>query len=301
VFIKVQETLYPMGKTLDMATEPFGKTYNLLKRDFKTIGKEFLKVYGLIFLIQMLGIALIVVVALILAGGAMLSPSLVNDILGNGPLLVALLGAGFLGFFVFMVLTMAISTVTYNIVHERLKNSSVGIVGKATELLAPVTGYALITSLFMIVLVAIVGGVAILAQSSVLAGLIVVFMAFLMFMGMIVFGFLLQFTLIEVALRKRGVIDAIRHSVRLVMRNLVPTFAFNIFLMLVIFAVGAVFAAMQQMLNFLFIMSILNIFFVLIPLVILMVVSLIQSVVIAMVMIPAQYFYWKSIGGLDAE
>lgn len=286
-----------MGETIDFVTLPFRKTYELLKKDYRELGIEFTKLYALTFLV--------VIVAILIAGALVLLTAFFANSYLMGIINIVVLVFGVAIFLITLVITSALTGVFYNVVHEKLAGKKIRIIEKTRELTAPMGRYAIVMLLvYGVPLLGMPLAIVVFGSSftSSMAGVIFLAVALVVIAPIyFILAFFLQFAVLEIVLNRRGVIDSLKQSYALVRKNLLVTFGFDVVFVLVIFAIAAAFRVISSILGFFAALSI--IFFPLLILLILamVVLILIQSVVTSLITIPAQYYFWKSIGGMGAK
>jgi hypothetical protein len=172
--------------------------------------------------VALLGISLQMVFVLIVAamGTAVGNAGGAEALAIGGMALIVVLGVAF------FIVTTAISATPYCIVDGMLADKRTGIISKARELLRPVAGYCgVILGAFLVVL-----GIA-LATNMVIGGLAGGFIMLLVLVAVVATVFLFQFALPEIAVAKKGALDALKSSFILVSKNLWTAIFFDILML----------------------------------------------------------------------
>jgi hypothetical protein len=277
---------------LDMIINPFRETWKLNKKSFRDLFIDFAKIYFITFIIGGLigGAIIAMVVALGVTGS-------IAEIISNPPLLVGLALIGAILFAGISIITTAITTTMYPTVKAREKGKGIPIIKTAKEFLPRVAKYLLIVwgamflifipALIVVMIALFVEGLGILVFAAPLVALISLIVY-------VVFAFLIQFAIIELAIKGKGAMDSINASVAMVKKNWLAVLGFDIMVFLVAFAIGLVSSVIQQIAGFLMVFAIINIAIMVLVIGLIVLISVITAVVTAMATTPAFYFFWRS-------
>jgi|GEM_PF-3729537 len=282
-----------MGETIESVVAPFKETYALLQKGYREIGIEFAKVYAISF-------ALWIPVVLVM-GALMLVSAFFADSYLKGIISIIAIVLMVLVMFIVVVLGTALSGVFYSIVHEKLAGKRISIIGKTKELAAPMARYVVVMALLYGVPLLALLGLVLLAGGSMAGGILMLIGIVAILPLMLLFSFIFQFSILEITLNRKGAVESLKRSLALVKKNLLVTFGFDVAVIMVVFGISAAFSVVTNIVSF---FAVGAVFFL--PLMILLIIAAVllifaQSVVTMMVMAPAQYYFWKSIGGMGAK
>jgi len=231
-----------MTEAVEYFLESWGKGYDLIKRTAQPLFMDLLKVNALSTAVSGIGLILIALIVLSVAGGEFLA-MMTAETYTSAPVLPAF-GAGvllaiLLAFIILVVsslIEVAISSVSYNVVENRSANKPTAILAQLRKNFFPVIGLSFITWLLMLVV-----GVPLLIMVSVSAigGPLVcltVPLAILVFIALVI---VLQFSTMELILGGKGVVDSMKASFSLVRANLASVIVLDIVLAVILLAVYA--------------------------------------------------------------
>ncbi|MBU0532855.1 hypothetical protein KKB44_05170 [Candidatus Micrarchaeota archaeon] len=281
-----------MGNDLDSVGKSLNDTFKFLTKNYKMEFTEFVKIYLLMYVVAILGILIIGGAAFLILGSMIVLP--------NTPWILAIIGlVALLIVLIFVILTTSISSTAYTVIDKK----ELDIFGKIKEILVPVAKYFIGMGLLKIAVFGIPAIIVLFGflnnqQLMLWLGVLLFILCILVW---IVIGFFIQFALVEIVIRKKDGIEAIKDSYRLVKKNIVATVVFDILLMVAMFAINAVFGAIQNLVGVVFIFGIFNIAFMVLGGIFMIVIMFFQSIIMGMIMIPAQYFFWKAIGGSNKK
>ncbi len=293
-----------MGESIDTVSKSFGESWQLLKTQFRGLALDFGKIYLLVYVVSIIAIVLFL---LLFAGLGLFSADEYGS-LGAGFItklsqnVLPIVFFGGILYVVFSILQSAIGNSAYAAVNNRTGGKKFPLLGTVRQLIMPMAAYEI---LMMCIALIVFGVPALLLISSFASFVespeaffggfgISILLFFLFFIIWIIIAFFIQFSLPEIVLNKRGVIEAFKRSMALVRQNIVATFLFDIALIVVILTISGIFQIFFTIIQigfvFSFIVPLMILLFILI-----MIVALIQSIVTGMAMTSLQYFFWKKI------
>lgn len=300
-----------MADEVETASSALKEAYALLKSDYKPLAAEFAKVYGLYFLVYIVGFGATVGIGALGVIGLLQ----MGDFMANLALWVVLGIALLALFLVLSIAVLAISAVP-SIVHGWAKGAKTDVVAKAAGLLGPMAGYCAIMLLFGLamllpailvfaVLFGIAGGGGAAAESLWTGAMFGIFGAIAMLMVIsivwLLVTFFIQFAIPEMVINGAGAFDALKRSYRLVAGNMAATFVFDVVIVIITMAISMVFGVFNQLAQVMFALGSISFAFLAAAGVLLLIVAFLQSLVIALVVTPAIYIFWKKIGGIGAS
>ena len=262
-------------------------------KNFRELAVRISKIYLLTFGLFVAALIIIVAPALALGGASLFSGSwaLLFPLLALA--IVVLLAVGFVNASINMVRFIAVEDVA--------KKAQTRIIASATPLISSVVVYSIASLLLVVVFVGIpvlLGSMVGFSGSAGTVGLLafVLAIAFAL-VFLILFSLFVQFSALEIAINKKGGIEALRSSYALVRNNLAAVIIYDIILFIISFAIGMVFGVINQVLSFGMAMGAFNIALLVIVVCIYAVVVIAESILINTVLTPVEYFFWKSLGG----
>lgn len=278
--------------TLDMVVAPFKETWKLIEKSYKELFIDFAKVYLLTFLFGAIAGGAIIAFMLALGIGASIA-----DLLTNPPILIAIALIGGIIFVGISIITSAISTTMYPLVEARTKGKRIDIIKTAIDFIPRMAKYLLLVwgiSILIFLPGVVVLGIALFVESLGLLALLAPLMVLISVGAYLIFAFLIQFAIIELALKKMGPVEAIKTSMAKVKRNWLVVLGFDILVFLVSLAIGVLSSVVQQGISFLGILAIVNIALVALVFILAVILMLITTILTAMATIPAFYYFWRS-------
>lgn len=224
-----------MGKSIDLVEKSAREGYELAKKNAKRIFMDLLKVEFLAYGIYAAAVILAVVIASIffwdwivavfeLQQGTELTPPSFSGMNIAGMLII-------IGIFIVSGLLGSVATtVTYNVVDNVSAGKKTSILKHFKENMFPIIKLSIITwavtvVLFLPFLLPLLLG-ALAACLSCIFGLLSIVLLVLFFL-------FIQFSAIEIVVRKKGVIDSIKYSVSLVRKNFFAVILLDILLFLI--------------------------------------------------------------------
>jgi len=212
---------------LGMIRDAFLKGLQLTSREWKGIFREFLAVNAF---------ALLILLFSVIAGGAMIFFGM------NGGAEMASISGAIIIIVLFLLVSSAASSISYNIIEERISGLKHDIWGDFRKNLLPVSAYTIILWLTIGIFAFLPTFVLGLLESGSFVSEIALGLAsqIYYYLALFLIGFVLQFSLFELVIAKAAVLQSMGKSVSIVKRTGIETMLFYI--------IGGIFSTMVQIL-----------------------------------------------------
>ncbi len=224
-----------MGGTVDNISGSVDRTYRLIKASTRQLFTGMLKITALSIAVSMAGLLIAAVLFF------MLNPGLVSS-LSSGTYLPAFSGQLLQSLIILIPLLMiigfvseAITSVSYNLVDNIAKKKPTAIIGQAVTNFVPVA----ILNIVMLAAFIIIFSPALLAVWAG-GGLAICIVLPLIIIAYILFVFFTQFAIVEVVIKRQGIMEAIRGSFLVVRSLLVETFVYDILVVIIALGMAAI-------------------------------------------------------------
>lgn len=286
MFLKVLQIVLGMASTIDTVVTSYGEGFNLLLRNLPGLFVDFIKIY---LLSMILTVAFGLVFAVLLIGGSGIISGISSNIVG-----MLVLGIAIMGFYLIIQITAtSVSAVGFGAVHERARKGQVAVIDKAKALLRPVSRYIIVATLAQLVTILPIIIVTTMMPVDIMT------IAIFLVLGLLwlLFLYLVQFALPEIAVGNRDGFGAIKESVRIVKSNPIGVLLFDIVLVILILVITIAFMILNQLLAISGLMGATDLALMLVTVVVVLGLGILQSILIALLTMPAQYFYWMALGG----
>lgn len=293
-----------MDETADFVKGSLEKAYSLIKKNAQELFIEFLKVGVLSTTISMVGLLLTGAVLFIFLG-ASLAGYLANLADGSAPL-PALSTEGILGMIVAAMvwlisalISSAIGSVAYNVVDASARRKQItSIREQFRKNIVPIIKLDLLKWGVIVILFLPIATSLAFGSIGTLIGLCI--LPILLLIAYIIFAFLIQFSMLELLLGGRGVLESIKSSASLVRANLLSVIVLDILLVVITIAASAGTKVIETLLQFIpSIFSLLGawgmaagyaIFFVMLIALYTLVFAATQTIIL-----PIMYYFWKGL------
>ncbi len=288
-----------MGKTIDYVVESARKGYKLIKKSAVSLYIDLLKVSVLSTVISLGGLVLIGLVLFAFFGTDVGEALMGVATPESGTMLVVFLLIAILIYVVFLFLSNAVASVSYNVIENRASGKGTSIIAHAKENLMPVVRYTIVFWAVLLVVALPILLSLLLGGIGAVVGMC--FFSALALMIYVLFPFFIQFGMFELILGKKGAIDSMKSSSRLVKANILPVILLDIILVVIIFAVGAGLSLFSSILEFIIAAFSLAgtggmLLGFAIYVVLYMAVSILISTASATIIFPLVYYFWKGLG-----
>ena len=236
-----------MEGTIDIIKNAFSDAWKMWKKSGKDFFVDLLKISLLQWAIYGIVTIILVSAALILMGGAvegatgMETLSLLTGNIAFVALAVLLVVASWL-------VASVLGSVVFNVVDNRANGKKTEIVKRFKTNFIPVTGYiALVIVISIIICLPIVLGYLFTSGASVLSilGGMCLF-GFVSVVFYLLFAFLIQFSMLELVIERRGVVESLKSSYALVKKNIVTVLLFDIVYIIIAFGIGSITSVIER-------------------------------------------------------
>jgi hypothetical protein len=212
-----------------VAADLISPSLDFSRKNFKDLLIKYIKVYLAYYLaapVLILILGLITLLPLMLLAGGI--DNIGNYISSNSPISILLL-IWLAIVYVFVIwITFAIHYIRYPITHEQFEKKYSGIWPVFNRIKFPSFGFMVLNFTFGILslLIPVVLLLVFFGQSTISnIGILVIYFVWLFFMG--IFLFLTQFWIWELLIEKKGLIESLKYSLQLVVKNFLPVLVFD--------------------------------------------------------------------------
>ncbi|MFH1520962.1 MAG: hypothetical protein ABID61_04920 [Candidatus Micrarchaeota archaeon] len=303
VFKAYDQRFYTWILTFRQLLMLFPMDGHFYKKKGKNTAIEFTKIYSLSICLSFLEFLILAAIIVIGAGSVLFAGFGSNEYIYNiaaalvsNILIIAGLSIPII--LIFRIINAAVGAVPYLVVGDRKTT----LISDVISLLVPVGGYAIAAFLLQVVVFIIPAAIMIIV---VLAGIdvwiVIIIMLIILaitFAIWVVIRFLIQFGMLELVINKKGVIESIKASMTLAKENWKMILIFDVAMFIVLIVIGVVSEAVMYILQMFFYISVMIPPLIVIVLLLFVLISLIQSVLTGLIVIPIQYIFWKSVNGV---
>jgi hypothetical protein len=239
-----------MAKTIDTVKGAFSDALKMWERRGKEFFVDLAKVSILEWAVFIVPMVILVSLALIMLGSTSLLDEdvAVTTLLGNIAFMVIAVILILIAYFVSIVF----ASVRFNIVDNRMKGKDTGIINQFKANFVPYSLYTILVGLIGIVLLLPVLLGFLLSGPSDDSGYIFRILGNMCLFGFIsvilymFFAFFIQFSKFELIIERAGIVESLKRSYRLVRKNLVTVFIFDIVYIIIALVVGSVSSVIQR-------------------------------------------------------
>jgi hypothetical protein len=278
-----------MPGALDTVATAFSEAFGFFGKNPGELTVAFLKVALVSFVIQMAFAAVAIGAVFAIDGAAGNIAVMAVAGLGGLVLVLGLVAAN-----------LAATAVPYLIVHEGTKGKKVPIIANVKKLFLPMVRYSLVV-IGLTVAVFALPVIFILAtgaggEEMALLGSLLMLLAVIVFLGVI---FLVQFAIPEIAVNGRGVVEGLKRSAALVRGRLAATFIYDIILIAAVFVFSLIFGIAQTVLTSGASPS--SVSGVIVVFTLSSIASLAEALVLSLISVSLNYFFWRAISGAPSK
>ncbi len=288
-----------MGDTIDTVKGAFSDALKIWEKRGKGLFVDLAKLSVLEWAVFIVPVVILGSLALIMLGSTTLleSDAAVSALLGNLAFMVIAVILILITYFV----SIAFSSVRFNIVDNRTKGKDTAIIDQFRANFVPYSLYTILVGLIGIaILLPVLAGFLLSGPADDsgyalrILGNICLF-GFISVVLYMFFAFFIQFAKFELIVGREGIVDSLKISYRLVRKNIVTVFIFDIVYVIVALVVGSIASVVQRV--FITAAQILMIFGSIagaaLSILLYIVIAFIIGIISNFILIPILYSFWK--------